>query len=467
MKKIFYSSLSYLRRNYLYALTAALCFTIIFCIAYYNIDPDFGWHLKAGEYISKNGIPKYDVFTFTAGNFQWINHEWLNDVLIYMLYNSGGYLATAIFFSFLWVSGLLIAKRTSLKFPLLLATVAVVPFAGIRPVAWTVFFIAILERIICSKNKKFQYLLPIIFIIWANLHGSFVLGLLILILYQLFSSNKVKWHILVISCLSVLINPYGFGIFEEIYRTGADSQLRFRISEWRPVLLPYSSVAFVVISVSLVLALRKEAWKAIFSIPSLALAMTLSSIRHLPIYVITSIRYLEIYQLELISKVNKIKSFAELDRIKYVSIAILYIFIVLSSVLSVRSAIYGAEKYPVLAVSYIKDEGCNGNIFNSYNYGGFLIWKLPNNKVYIDGRMPSWENSGKNYFNEYIEFINNEQSREAQIKKYNIRCTLISRNDLKSSRKSKKSIEQWLYEKGWSLIKSGSDKNHYLFVLNP
>jgi len=467
MKKIFYSSLSYLRRNYSYTLTALLCFTIILCIAYYNIDPDFGWHLKAGEYIFKNGVPKYDVFTFTASNFLWINHEWLNDVLIYVLYNSGGYLATAIFFSFLWISGLLIAKRTSLKFPLLLATVAVIPFAGIRPVAWTIFFIAILERIICSKNRKLQYLLPIIFIIWANLHGSFVLGLIVLILYQLFSSNRIKWYIIAISCLSVLINPYGLRIFEEIYRTGADSQLRFRISEWRPVLLPYSSVAFVVISVSLVLALRKEAWKAIFSIPSLALAMTLSSIRHLPIYVITSIRYLEIYQLELISKINIIKSSTELNRIKYISLAILYVFIVISSLLFVRSAIYGAEKYPVLAVRYIKDEGCNGNIFNSYNYGGFLIWQLPNNKVYIDGRMPSWQNYKENYFKNYLDFFNNESSRQKQISQYNIKCIILPKEDLILKRDSNYSLEQWLNKNGWIKIDSASNNQYYLYKLNP
>jgi hypothetical protein len=265
----------------------------------------------------------------------------------------------------------------------------------------------------------------------------------------------------------VLINPYGLKIFEEIYRTGADSKLRFRISEWRPVLLPYSSVAFVVISVSLVLALRKEAWKAIFSIPSLALAMTLSSIRHLPIYVITSIRYLEIYQLELISKVNKIKSSAELKRIKYASLASLYVFLILSTLLSVRSAIYGAEKYPALAVNYINNNSCDGNIFNSYNYGGFLIWQSPNKKVYIDGRMPSWQNGKENYFKNYLDFFNNESSRQKQISQYNIKCIILPKEDLILKRDSNYSLEQWLNKNGWAKIDSASNNQYYLYKLNP
>ena len=466
--KIINQLFSYIKNNFQYILTCFLCLTFIFTISFYSIDPDFGWHLKAGEYIVGNGVPKYDVFTFTASNFQWINHEWLNDVLIYLTYASGGYIATSIFFSLLWLIGLLIAKRTALKFPLLLATVSLLPFIGIRPVAWTIFFVAIVERIVCSKNKRLQYLLPIIFAVWANLHGSFVLGLLILTLYQLFSSKKISWYILSISFLSVLINPYGFRIFEEIYRTGADLQLRFRISEWRPVLLPIYSIIYLIIFIPMAITTHKKFWRLLFSIPALTLALTMSSIRHFPIFTVVSLRYFEKYQKKLVSKINNSTKTKNTVRIVNVALALLWSSLVFLLVLRVRLTIYGENKYPISAINYIKNKGCDGNIFNSYNFGGYMIWKLPSYKVYIDGRMPSWQSSTNNYFNEYIEFIKNEQSREAQIKKYNIRCALISGPDLKNNDKSKKPLNKWFEEKGWTLIKAASDnKNYYLFVLNP
>lgn len=336
-------AISLLKNQRLYILTAILCFILIFIKSYYSIDPDFGWHLQAGKYILNNGIPTYDVFTFTATNFKWINHEWLNDVLIYSIFKSGGYILTAMFFTSIWTFGLLIAKRTNMKFALILATVSVLPFAGIRPVAWTVFFIAILERIITTKKKWLQFILPALFLLWANLHGSFVLGLLILLLYQIFSAYKLRWYILLFSFLAVFVNPYGIYVFEEIIRTGADSQLRFKVTEWMPVLLPYVSVSYVAITVALVLAFKKRAWKAIFSIPSLTLLMTISSIRHLPVFVATSVRYLEHYQAVLINKLKTIKPTEEINRVIWTSLSVLWIFVVVSSVVSVRGTIYQPE----------------------------------------------------------------------------------------------------------------------------
>jgi hypothetical protein len=456
-----------LKNQRLYILTAVLCFILIFIKSYYSIDPDFGWHLQAGKYILNKGIPTYDVFTFTATNFKWINHEWLNDVLIYTIFNSGGYIVTAMFFTSIWTFGLLIAKRTNIKFALLLATVSVLPFAGIRPVAWTVFFIAILERIITTKKKRLQFILPALFLLWANLHGSFVLGLLILLLYQIFSAYKLRWYILLFSFLAVFVNPYGIYVFEEIIRTGADSQLRFKITEWMPVLLPYVSVSYVVITVALVLAFKKRAWKSIFSIPSLTLLMTISSIRHLPVFVATSVRYLEHYQTVSINKLKTIKPTKEINRVIWTSLSVLWLIVIVSSVVSVRGAIYQPEKYPTKAVAYLKENSCKGNIFNSYNYGGYLIWQLPDVKVYIDGRMPSWVNNNQNYFNDYLDFINKEESRKEQINKYNIRCVLVSNDEAYPKNNKSKPLGEWLVSNNWELITSASSQSNSLFMLKP
>ena len=78
-------------------------FVLFFLVCCFNLDPDFGWHLSSGNfYLVHNYIPSTDIFSYTAPNFPWINHEWLLDVLIAFLYKFGGYLLLSFVFSFIW-----------------------------------------------------------------------------------------------------------------------------------------------------------------------------------------------------------------------------------------------------------------------------------------------------------------------------------------------------------------------------
>jgi hypothetical protein len=85
--------------------------------------------------------------------------------------------------------------------------------------------------------------------------------------------------------------------------------------------------------------------------------------------------------------------------------------------------------YPSIAVSYLQVHGCaGGNIFNDYNYGGYLIWKLPSQPVYIDGRMPSWRSSnGQKYLSNYFNILNHPETYHYAFQRYNIRCSLLEK----------------------------------------
>jgi len=62
--------------------TFSVIFIIYLVAALLLLDPDFGWHLQAGNYFLAHGIPATDVFTYTAKNFPWVDHEWLGDILL-------------------------------------------------------------------------------------------------------------------------------------------------------------------------------------------------------------------------------------------------------------------------------------------------------------------------------------------------------------------------------------------------
>ena len=51
-----------------------------------TLDPDMWWHLRTGEYILQNGIPAQDVFTFTVPQNAWVTHEWLSQLIMWLVY---------------------------------------------------------------------------------------------------------------------------------------------------------------------------------------------------------------------------------------------------------------------------------------------------------------------------------------------------------------------------------------------
>src|SRR4051812_10798096 len=98
--KIILSTIKNARRRIpAWVVPGAALFAVIFAAFAVRLDPDFGWHLQSGRYILAHGIPAHDIFTYTASNFAWINHEWLSDLLIVGLVALGGYTAVAAAFA--------------------------------------------------------------------------------------------------------------------------------------------------------------------------------------------------------------------------------------------------------------------------------------------------------------------------------------------------------------------------------
>ena len=216
--------ISFLRKYPLaaYLFKFGLIFTLFWIVAYYSLDPDFGWHLQSGNYILKNWIPSHDIFTYTARNFRWINIEWLNDVFVSIFYKLGGYLLLSIIFACIWTASLAIACFRTRMWILLLASLSLLPFVGIRPIAWTMLALAILIKLINQKTKLSYLLIFLLFLIWANLHGGFVIGFLVILIAAIQQKNP-KLLILLLACFAVsLVNPYGAAMYIEVRRTLTD-----------------------------------------------------------------------------------------------------------------------------------------------------------------------------------------------------------------------------------------------------
>ena len=106
----------------------------------------------------------------------------------------------------------------------------------------TWLLLAILLRLVLDKKiwEKWRFGFPLFFILWANLHGGFVAGLLILfflVIVRAAREKKLKAVDVVVlsfSLLATFVNPYGAGSWKEVWLSVSDPSLRWQIIEWMP-----------------------------------------------------------------------------------------------------------------------------------------------------------------------------------------------------------------------------------------
>ena len=238
-------------------------------------DADIWWHLKTGELIwNTHTIPRFDVFSYTNFGQVWVAHEWLSELIFYVIYQLGGWPGLVIWQS-LMVTGILYVLdkimilrgvRTPYRLIGLLLTISgTIAFWLTRPHLWTWLFLLIL--ILILEKKKNLWLIPLLFIFWANLHTGYVVGLVVLGIYTisllisfgedygtgaLALANKAgrRWLIGIgyLTLLACLLNPNGINIFffPLTFATGQLPNYKY-VQEWAPPTIKLVPVFFVML----------------------------------------------------------------------------------------------------------------------------------------------------------------------------------------------------------------------------
>src|SRR5580692_3061947 len=153
-------------------------------------DPDFWWHLRAGQLIIQHGgLLGNDPFTYTVANHHWTMHEWLNEVLFAIEYAVGGLgLIVLVLSAVTWLGLFAIMQKARLRNPsravlgigMLIGVVAGFPIWGPRvqmvTFAFSALTLLLVERYLLRGGKAMWVMVPL-FVLWSNLHGEFVIGL--------------------------------------------------------------------------------------------------------------------------------------------------------------------------------------------------------------------------------------------------------------------------------------------------
>lgn len=465
-----------------YIVGLGLVLLLCFYISRVPLDPDFGWHLKMGDIILSNGIPHTDTFSYTMPSYPFVDHEWLMDVSFAMLYPFGGiYGLLSIFFLFAAGSlGLMlsITKRQWAAVPFVMSALCLVPYLGIRPQIISWFFFSCLLCVVLNEMywKRCRWGIPVLFLLWANLHGAFALGFFVLMLGLLLRSIQtklfVKQDILIVflSFFATFVTPYGIGIWYEVWFSMLDSSLRWSIQEWLPALFTFNLgfVFLLPLSVSLYIRYRHRFSLVEKGLFIALLLFALSSSRHIPFFALLAMPITAQGFLFFYDDIKKDKIAQRRFRLCY--FVLLSILLGFSFLLVGLGIIYTKSpfaSYPEKALVYLKKSPSKGNLFAEYNWGGYLIWQYPEKKVFVDGRMPSWRytiaprRESQNAFAEYNSFFDNESAIPVILKKYDIDTVLLSRQEnaqlisvLKAIGYSPVDVKKALYRAGYKTVYS-------------
>jgi len=415
------------------------------------IDPDLGWHLRAGEIVEQTGhAPQTDPWTYTMQGHKWVDHEWLVDLVMWKFWQNGTWFYVELFFVIVGLIPLLIWIRRA-KFPveliwISLGALMLLDITGVRPqiLSFFLFFIVwelLAKRYIEKKSQKIFYALPLLFLFWANIHAGFVAGLGILVvslLIDLFQHQTKKGHIfpilrrdgvvVILSFLATLITPYGINLWVEVVESTMTPLIR-AISEWQSSFVSWNIAypIFIGLLIGLIFALHKKLNKTEMFISLIFIFASISHARMLPMLLVIAIPLLgkcanEFYKLLYVTpekeKINRIIAFT----------AIIVVTCTLFFIAKSGNIVY--PYHPAMnavRIETILHKQVGGNTFNDYGLGGAIILSDPSTHVFIDGRLPHWRNGdGYSALQNYLDVISISGEWKHTFAKYDIRMVILS-----------------------------------------
>src|SRR5258705_1435690 len=436
-------------------------------------DPDFWWHLKAGQYIVETrSIPHTDIFSTLRFGSEWVTHEWLSEVFMYSAYRASGFGGLMVLFAIVitiafWITYRRCETRAPhpyvAGFALLIGAAATIPTWGVRPQMFSILFaslfLAILDRFCRSERTDLIWWLIPLMVLWVNMHAGFAVGLALILLVivglaidarirhnaslaSIWKSIRRLCLLWVLAVAAVSVNPAGLRIYSYPFETlRSYTQMRY-IQEWRSPNVQdptFLALLILIVLTFCVLALSNKRPRPGEMLILLAtFVATMRSARNVPFFALVATPLLAGHLWSWYSAHKSIKSQGSSDdpavgqKVGGLVVArkvfLLGLLPVIVAILIARQVVakqpqVEAKNFPVAAVEFIKSQNVPQPIYNEYHWGGYLIWKLyPQYRVYIDGRADVY---GDALMEEFFTIHDGERSWRKPLDNYGIRTVLV------------------------------------------
>lgn len=420
-------------------------------------DPDMWWHLRTGQIVwTTHTIPTTDVFSFTTNHHAWVPHEWLAQTLIYGAYRFGGYQGLMLWLCF-FTAAILIAgyalcsiysKNAKVAF---LGAMTIWFFAtaglAIRP-QMIGYLLLILELLLVqlgrTRSPRWFFLLPPLFAIWVNCHGSFFFGFLLAVLFLLCSFFdfrmgslvSVRWDphhrkmliiALLFSLAALFLNP--IGVQQVLYPLNTLLHQPVGLSvvqEWMPLTMTSArglGLLAVLGCIFLLVILQQSQlfWEELLILA----AGTWLAVSHQRMIFVFGILAAPVLSRLLSSCWDTYDAAQDHPWPNALLIALSLLILVWAFPSRENLTKQVDDGSPVEAVRFLQLHHLSGPMLNDYVYGGYLIWAVPEHPVFIDGRGDVFEWTG--VLAQFGEWATLQSNPNTLLDKYGINFCLLAR----------------------------------------
>jgi hypothetical protein len=475
-------------------------------------DCDTGWHIRTGEWIIANGwVPLRDIFSFTKPGAPWFAWEWLSDVHFAKLNALGG-LQALVMFAILMLSVtfgalFLLVRRKSNPFVAIAVTMLAAAASSIhflaRPHLFTLLFLvlfyAALEQVREGRTRLLGVpilaALPVVTILWTNLHGGFFVGALMIlafgggeILRLVFSPNaagrrpawlKARSYFLSgLACLAAsLINPYTYHLHVHMAQYLRDPWNSQHIVEFLSPTFHHPTAIFF--EAMLAMAVAAAIWnlrQGRFTEALLVLVWAhggLLAARNIPIFMIVAAPpvaaaiqqwLLRVPNLNVAAwlrtaagKFNRVaeetgqtEAIARLHLVSILGVLLVAALVWAPHPPKKFRAEFDPKAYPAAALATLRSDPA-GRVFTHDEWGDYLIYRLypEHHKVFVDGRSDFY---GDDFEEKYIDVLNVKYGWEKTLSGFGVDTILMPPSAPLSGALKESSRWRVVYDDGIALV---------------
>jgi hypothetical protein len=427
----------------------------VFVGAGYSVwDADIWWHLRNAEYLlAHHATPRVDIFSYTTNGHAWMNHEWLSEIPFFLAWRAGGLMGIYLTFVLLLViimlgifyyaareSGNVKAAFVVTCFSLFLTVVSFGPRTILFGYILLLVLLLILSRFRNTGDAPL-WVLPPLFCVWINTHGSWLLGMILLGIYIVSGLvegswgriDAVRWtpqqlrRLLMATGASIaalFVNPFTYKLVFYPFNLAFVQKLNIAyVDEWASVDFndARGKVVFILLAGIILGALfSRYRWKLHeFLLTGFALYAGLKHIRFLFLAAILLAPLLSKLLDEIVPPYRK-----EIDK-PALNAAVMAILLTIGIYrFPPRADLQSAvdTRFPAKAVAYIQENRLKGNFFHRYMWGGYLIYFCRDTKTFVDGRTDIFEYTG--VLKDYLD-IEQLKGSLGLLDKYDIRYALV------------------------------------------
>lgn len=422
-------------------------------------DPDYWWHLRTGQWILENGrVPATDFYSHTAFGRLWVTHEWLTEVLMAAIQGSTGYVGNVLLWAAMSLAvGGLVYATCRLRgigpmggtFLSLLALGLTFGTSNVRPSGVTTLLLALSAYLLtCYRLGAYRLIwaLPPLLLLWANLHGGYAIGLVLLA--TTFAGELLdRWAgrpaaplgplavAGLLSGVAVLINPNGLeAILYPLSYTRGNASLQL-VLEWQSP--NFKEPYFWILAATLIgagalgmaqapLRWSDTLWFALFSF------LALQSIRHVALFAVVVTPLIAARLAAVWPRLQQPVRHSGL-----VPLAALWASVLLGTYAMFAGAARqgwplqvsrqpSTAGFPAASAQFLREHPeVQGNLFNHYAWGGYLIYTLwPERRVFVDGRADPY---GDQLLRDYAQIDAAAPTWRSLLGKYGVRVVVIPR----------------------------------------